>query len=115
MTKYLIGDKVHVEFTVVHTSANYGLELERSDSRCPELAVTHTIRGVHGHYSAIVKHIPAPRPIEVGCRVRNTITGQIGTLLAVHADRGWVELQSTLYPVGATVSPLLSNLERIAP
>lgn len=59
--------------------------------------------------SDIVRHIPAPRPIEVGDRVK--WLGVVATVIHVHGKKVWAEWQTNHDMVSTILS--LEDLERL--
>lgn len=110
MSKFQVGDKIHLEYTVNDISAAGLLTLSRFYFDGSRFDTSKCIQMVNLNNPDIVKHIPKPsEPLRVRDQVQykpglspQTGPGQ-GTILAFFEDRAWVAFGNLSVPL----SPLI--------
>lgn len=107
-TKFKVGDRIHVEFTITDTCDTF-LSISRIQKF--GIPIQDSIACIS---PAIVKHIPKPpEPIKVGDFVRFKYDPnrnlQRGEVLAIFEDRAWVKFPASSIPL----APPLTEIRKL--
>lgn len=111
MTNYQVGDKIHIEASVVSITKDGILNIRYPSTTNGELDNEYVRASLHGKNPAIVKHIS--EPLAVGERVRMPSQDYLGegTVLFFYEDRALVKFDGQTLPL----LPLFENLKRVKP